>query len=102
MVSRELDQLPRKEFEQGTTPREAAVPLRQQEETYSYLYVDYDLIYIDRNDANKIYGNWRTSAADACADKVVDSWLDRSKLRNYDFVQPCPPSRNGIWRFWVV
>ena len=63
------------------------------QDQYCYLFVDYDLLRKDPQDGNRFWGNWRATAAQACSDKNVDTYVDRSSMRNYDFAQPCPPSR---------
>ena len=34
-------------------------------------HVDYDMIFVDQSDPNKIFGNWRNDAPSACRDKAV-------------------------------
>ena len=62
-------------------------------------YVDYDTIYVDSSDAQKIFGNWRVTATLACSDKMVNSYQLRSKLKNYNFDWACAGSSNGVWLF---
>lgn len=72
------------------------------QDQYCYLFVDYDLLRTDPHNGNRFWGNWRATAAQACADKNVDTYVDRGSMRNYDFAQACPPSKDGIWRFWLA
>jgi hypothetical protein len=62
-------------------------------------YVDYDTIYVDNAESNKIFGNWQDSASSACKDKAVNYYQIRLKIKGYDFDSDCPGSRNGVWLF---
>jgi hypothetical protein len=72
------------------------------QDQYRYLFVDYDLLHKDPKNGDRFWGNWRSTAAQACLDKKIDTYVDRSSMRGYGFAQPCPPSRNGIWQFWLA
>lgn len=63
-------------------------------------FADYDLIRINPK-TGFVYANWRDTANDACQDKKVDKYIDRRDLLNYAFAQKCPPSRDGIWEFFL-
>ncbi|QGM46272.1 hypothetical protein [Methylocystis heyeri] len=69
-------------------------------EATHYLYVDYDLLRKDGQ--NRFYGNWRQSPEEACRDKIVDKYVDRNQMRNYEFAQACLGSKNGIWKFTIA
>ena len=78
---------------------EGHVPEGATEATY-YLYVDYDLLH--KVGQNRFFGNWRNTAEEACRDKNVNRYVDRSQMRNYEFAQACPGSREGIWKFTLA
>lgn len=62
-------------------------------------FVDYDLLHIDSKDTNKIWGNWRQTAQEACHDKRVDSFVYRDSVLNYEHSEDCSGSQNGIYIF---
>jgi hypothetical protein len=89
-MSKDLENLPKR------MPPEDGTQLSAEGEE---LFVDYDLLYVDPQDPNKVYGNWQESAIEACSNRVVDKWVDRRQLRDYDYDQDCAQSKDGIWRF---
>jgi hypothetical protein len=95
MATKNLDDLPKKAPDTNFS-QEAVGP-----KGTSHIFVDYDLIHVDPHNSDKIYGNWRNDATQACREKKVDRWVSRKTMRNYDFVEKCPGSRDGIWKFAI-
>ena len=62
-------------------------------------HVNYDTIFVDRSDPNKIFGNWRNDAPSACRDKTVTEYQLRSRMSGYTFERTCHGSKGGIWNF---
>ncbi|MET4487651.1 hypothetical protein [Bradyrhizobium sp. LA7.1] len=67
----------------------------------SVLFVDYDLLHLDKTNG-RFYGNWRNTAEEACKDKTVNSYVDRAKFLDHEFVSDCPLSKMGIWIFTIL
>jgi hypothetical protein len=62
-------------------------------------HVDYDTIFVDRSDPNKIFGNWRNDAPCACRDKAVTQYQICSQMTGYTFESTCHGSKGGVWNF---
>ena len=62
-------------------------------------HVDYDTVFVDRNDPNKIFGNWRNDASSACREKTVTQYQLRNQMTGYTFESTCHGSKGGIWNF---
>lgn len=85
---------------EGPAPADPQMAIgKPEDDGHTYIYVDYDTIHVDPVDRNKIYGNWAPAPADACQNKVSTKFVDRRNMQGDNFLEPCPGSRNGIWRF---
>ena len=97
--SKSLDDVP----ESKSKPSGSPVPIEQgepaAEENYRYWYVDYGLLV--RRNNHDFWGNWATTASEACNDKRVDSYISRHDMRDYDFVLKCDHHSDRDDRIWV-
>ena len=88
VTERDFKSAPTKIAPPGATPAPPGKP-----------HVDYDTIFVDQSDPNKIFGNWRNDAPSACRDKTVTQYQLRSHMAGYTFESTCHGSKGGIWNF---
>ena len=54
-----------------------------------HLYVDYDTIQVDPNNADILHGYWARLPSEACA-KITQNFVHRMDLVDYELYSDCP------------
>jgi hypothetical protein len=88
LTEQDFRSAPRRLAPPGATPAAPSKP-----------HVDYDTIFVDESDLNKIFGNWSNDAPSACRYKTARQYQLRSRMTGYTFESTCHGSKAGIWNF---
>lgn len=92
MASKNIDDIP--------TAESPTTVVAADEKMKVVVFADWDVLRRDPK-SGRIYGNYHGTPAEACKDKAATMSIDRAHITRMMFVENCPGSHGGIWKFDV-